>query len=438
MHNFQLDDAIKSATRATGSAAALLFVASQGRVSSAGGYVSAAGVNIDATRGVRLAAAAIAAGLPQSDGNLLAHSVGDLALVLADPKDPHAAPLYPWLHCIDFALRSKQAEDALREATDRAEGLRLMDHATREVFVLMGRSRTDARPVLDLIVESVLRLCDGVFADVFLTDGAQVHLVAHNFAAGVTDIDNDDHPMKAYPLPLNHNSLAGRVILDTKLHYSPDVFNDSNVTELTRRFAKGIGFATSLMVPMVRDGRGIGCIGVAGERPYQFSEQQIRLVQTFADQAAIAVESERLFSELEARNAALTQGVAEQRALNEVSRALSTTLNTDEVFKIILEKANLLADAQSSWLNEYDEATGTFHQRAMLNINYVPAGGRTVLGRGDGLAGKVAQSLRPMQVPDILAEGAYESSLKAGIVAEGFRAILVVPLLREEIGRAHV
>ncbi len=171
---------------------------------------------------------------------------------------------------------------------------------TLEILRLIASSRGDAGPVLEAIMRHAIRLCDGLFANVFLAEGGQVRLAASNFAE-VPGVDPATVAAAnaAYPLPLVASNLPGRVILEKRVLHFPDVETDPNVTDLTRRFARALGFRAGLFVPMVRSDRGIGAIGVARAAPRPFSERQIHLLQTFAAQAAIAVENATQFHELE-------------------------------------------------------------------------------------------------------------------------------------------
>src|SRR5262245_3582874 len=130
-----------------------------------------------------------------------------------------------------------------------------------------------------------------------------------------------------------------------------------------------LGARTMLIVPMVREGQTVGMIFTARREPMPFTESQVALLQTFADQAVIAIENVRLFKELEARTQDLTRSVGELRALGDVGRALSSTLDLDTVLQTIVTRASQLAGTDACTIYEYDENSEQFHLRATHNLD---------------------------------------------------------------------
>src|SRR5436309_12330657 len=185
---------------------------------------------------------------------------------------------------------------------------------------------------------------------------------------------------------------------------------------------------------MLRKGAPIGVILVARAEPGPFSDNQIELLKTFADQAVIAVENVRLFKELEARTGELTQSVEKLTALGEVSRAVSSTLDVETVLNTIVSRASQLAGADSCSIFEYDEAAEQFELRAVHNDDtaFIEALRAVPLRKGEGLMGRAAEMREPVQVPDITQPGAYQSSARDTLIRFGYRAVLSVPLLRED------
>jgi signal transduction histidine kinase len=155
---------------------------------------------------------------------------------------------------------------------------------------------------------------------------------------------------------------------------------------------------------------------------------------TFADQAVIAIENVRLFTELEARTAELTRSVGELTALGEVSQALSSTLDLETVLNTIVSRASQLAGAAGCSIYEYDEAAEQFDLRATYNDDtaFVEALRAAPLRKGEGLMGRAAEMREPIQIPDITQPGAYQSSVRDTLIRFGYRALLSVPLLRED------
>src|SRR5215470_7071739 len=184
---------------------------------------------------------------------------------------------------------------------------------------------------------------------------------------------------------------------------------------------------------MLREGTPIGVIVIWGDDVQPFTDKQIDLVETFADQAVIAIENARLLSELRARTGELTRSVEELTALGEVSRALSSTLDLDRVLQTIVTRASQLAGADACSVFEYDEATETFHLRATYNLEeeVVTLARQTPIRIGEGVQGRMAVTREPVQVPDIAEEDAYRGPLRDILLRTGTRAVLAVPMLRE-------
>jgi signal transduction histidine kinase len=186
-------------------------------------------------------------------------------------------------------------------------------------------------------------------------------------------------------------------------------------------------------VPILRGGQPIGVLSLTRRVPGPFSEPQIELVQTFADQAVIAIENARLLGELQARTAELTQSVGQLTALGEISQAVSSTLDVETVLQTIVSRASQLAGADGCAIYEYDEATEAFHIRATHNLDpvLVETLRAAPLRKGEGAMGRAAETREPTQVADIAAPDAYQSHIRDTLLDAGYRALLSVPLLRE-------
>jgi signal transduction histidine kinase len=198
--------------------------------------------------------------------------------------------------------------------------------------------------------------------------------------------------------------------------------------------ARELGYRTILSVPLLREGVPLGAIILRRTAVEPFSDKQIELLKTFADQAVIAVENVRLFKELEARTGELSQSVEKLTALGEVSRAVSSTLDVETVLDTIVSRASQLAGAAGCSIYEYDESAEQFELRATHNddTEFVEALRAVPLRKGEGLMGRAAEMREPIQIPDITQPGAYESSVRDTLVRFGYRALLAVPLLRED------
>jgi len=189
-----------------------------------------------------------------------------------------------------------------------------------------------------------------------------------------------------------------------------------------------------LAVPMLREGVPVGGIVIQREEAGAFPERRIALLRTFADQAVIAIENVRLFRELEARTAELTRSVSELRALGEVSRAVSSTLDLERVLETIVSRARQLAGSDGCAIYEYDEPSQAFHIRAAHNFppGLVDTLQAMPLHKGEGAMGRATEIGEPIQIADIAVPGAYQSHLREELIGAGFRALLSVPLLRDD------
>jgi len=193
------------------------------------------------------------------------------------------------------------------------------------------------------------------------------------------------------------------------------------------------GFRSALAVPMVREGAPIGAIAVGRMKVREFTAAQIQLLETFADQAVIAIENVRLFTELQQRTGELTRSVEKLTALGEVSQAVSSTLDLETVLDTLTERARQLAGADGGAIYEYNEATQEFHLRATRNVDatLIQALRVTPLRKGERAMGRATDTREPIQIGDIAEPGVYESHLRDVLIAAGYRALLSVPIVRE-------
>src|SRR5439155_8223533 len=226
----------------------------------------------------------------------------------------------------------KELEARNHELTETLE----QQTATGEILRVISRSQADVQPVFDTIVRSAVKLCDGLFSALFQFDGELLHFVAqHNFTPEALE-----RMHRTYPTRPTRTLGSGRAILERAVAHILDVELDPEYQHLT--LSRAIGHRSSLSVPMLREGAPIGVIWVARAEPRPFTDSEIELLKTFADQAVIAVENVRLFKELQARTGELTQSVEKLTALSEVSRAVSSTLDVETVLNTIVSRASQL------------------------------------------------------------------------------------------------
>jgi signal transduction histidine kinase len=224
----------------------------------------------------------------------------------------------------------------------------------------------------------------------------------------------------------NREGATSRAILDRAVCYVPDTREDA-------AYRHAIGHRCVLSVPMLREGEPIGTITVSAHEPRMFSERQIAMLQTFADQAVIAIENTRLFNELQSRTHELARSVEQLRSLSEVGQAVNSTLDFEEVLSTIVKNAVQLSAADGGVVFEADEQIDGFRLRATYGLPKAMADAMraTPLHAGEGATGRAAASGTPVQIPDLTADPQYTGMLRRLQERSGFRSLLAVPLLRE-------
>jgi len=299
--------------------------------------------------------------------------------------------------------------------------------AISEVLRVISGSPIDVQPVLDAVAVRAARLCGASDARIFLVDGG---VLRHTAGFGDVPISLE----LGESVPLTRDSVVGRAVIDRAPLHIED-FNALPAEEfpVARKAQASSGWRTNLSVPLLREGRALGAISLRRLQVRPFTDKQVELVKTFADQAAIAIENVRLFKELRERTEALTKSVDQLTALGEVGQAISSTLDLETVLKTIVSRAVQLTGLDAGAIYEYDEPTEQFHLRAAENLSeeLLEALRSTPIRKGDGAVGGTAVAREPIQIPETQDES-YKSPLRDLVIRTGRRALLAVPLMREE------
>jgi signal transduction histidine kinase len=297
--------------------------------------------------------------------------------------------------------------------------------ATSEILGVIASSPTDIQPVLDAVAASAARVCGADDAVIRLIEGDILAMRAH-YGPFEPDVS---------PRPIDRRSVVGRAVVDRQLIHIQDLMplNATEFPESQASTERG-GIRTVLAAPLQREGVPIGVIFMRRTVVNPFTEKQIALLKTFADQAVIAIENVRLFKELNERTHELTRSVGELKALGEVSQAVSSTLDLETVLTRIVSHAVQLSGTDGGAIYEYDEQSEEFLLRATDHmeeelINALRANPPRL---GDGVVGRAATTREPVVVPNILEERAYAPRMRQMLERFGFRASLAVPLLRED------
>jgi GAF domain-containing protein len=323
-----------------------------------------------------------------------------------------------------------------RELTESLE----YQTATADILRVISRSPTNVQPVFDTIAESTVRLCDGQFSFVLRFDGKLMHFAAsHGLSA-----EGLEAFQRMVPRPAEEDTASGRAILHRAVAQIPDVLPEPTYAGLS--LAKVAMYRSIVAVPLLRDGDPIGSIAVARAVPGSFSDRQITLLQTFADQAVIAIENVRLFDEVQARTRELSESLEQQTATSEVLQVISSSPGELEpVFQTMLESATRICEARfgSMYLREGD----AFRIVAMHNAPPAFTEARRLQplvrpGPGTGLY-RVASTKQVVHIVDIRAEQPYlerESSSVTMVERAGARTLLVVPMLKDDelIGNINI
>ncbi len=315
----------------------------------------------------------------------------------------------------ELQSRNRDLTEALEQQT-----------ATSEILRVIASSPTNIQPVLDVVAENAARLCDANDALIHRIDGEFLKRVA-NYGPLAAELGGG-------PLANNRGSIPGRAVIDRQTIHIHDLAAEPE-DDLPAAFARRLSVRTVLVTPLLREGVPIGTIMIRRVEVRPFSEKQIALLKTFADQAVIAIENVRLFQELEARTRELARSVGELRALGEVGQAVSSTLDLQTVLSTIVGHAVQLSGTNGGVIYEYDEAAEEFLLRASYRIEeeVVEALRATPVRPSQGATGQTATVRIPVQVPNILEEREYTGTRVRPMLARlGYRSVLAVPLLREE------
>ncbi|MGB8398220.1 GAF domain-containing protein [Bradyrhizobium sp.] len=319
-----------------------------------------------------------------------------------------------------IAVENARLFNETREALERQT-------ATSDILKVIASSPSDVQPVFDVIVERAVRLCGASMGRVYRYDGSIIQMVAGH---GLS-LPGRDKVQRVFPRPATDDTIVGQVMLSRRPNILADIKDDETVPPLSRQMIEALGTRSQVTMPMLLTGKPIGAITLGWTDPRGYKDQQIALLQTFADQAVIAIENVRLFKDVQQRTRDLTESLQQQTATADVLKVISrSAFDLQTVLDTLTESAARLCNADKAAITRQDADGGYYHAtRHNFSAEWTKVSDAVRLYRGRGsLVGRVLLAGKAVQIPDVLADPEYTYAEQQKVA--GYRTLLGVPLLR--------
>ena len=312
----------------------------------------------------------------------------------------------------ELQTRNRDLSEALEQQT-----------ATSEVLNVIAHSPVALQPVYQAILANTTRLCEANIAALFLYDGELLSTAASH---GTTQ-EFAEHLEQIRPSP-SRETTTRLAALERRTIHVADLLSDPAFSPEPRGLYEKENVRTVLSVPMLREDKLIGVITTWRREVRPFSDKQVALVKTFADQAVIAIENVRLFQEIQERTRELQVSLEEVRALSEVSRAVSSSLDLRQVLNAVAGYAVNLSKSDGCGIFEFNPTRQAFDIVASHNLStaFLSAIHKTTIDLGKTTIGQAAESGQPVQASDMTA--ALDHPFRDFTLEAGFRSVLTVPM----------